>query len=159
MDDGDTAWYEPKPAEKKKAFFANTDWSAVTSNVERLPYLAEMLRLHTPKLKPKPAKDSELFAFAVVPDWKDKLDQKILAAVTALLKDYEACLSRIRACRAPIKHKAKQNDIERILYSRGQEEEFDSDTLYAVFSELHPKPCTLCFRNCIPSACPISAMK
>ena len=138
-DDGDTAWYEPKPAEKKKAFFANTDWSAVTSNVERLPYLAEMLRQHTPKLKPKPAKDSELFAFAVNPDWKDKLDQKILAAVTALLKDYEACLSRIRACRAPIKHKAKQNDIERILYSRGQEEIFDSDTLYAVFSELHPK--------------------
>ena len=138
-DDGDTAWYEPKPAEKKKAFFANTDWSSVTSNVERLPYLAEMLRQHTPKLKPKPAKDRELFAFAVNPDWKDRLDQNILAAVTALLKDYEACLSRIRACRAPIRHKAKQNDVERILYSCGQEEIFDSDTLYAVFSELHPK--------------------
>ena len=45
----------------------------------------------------------------------------------------------IRACRVPIKHKAKQNDIECILYSRGQEEMYDSDTLYAVFSELEPQ--------------------
>lgn len=135
-DDGDTAWYEQTPAEKRKDFLEKTDWNAVTSNVERLPYLAYMLKKNTPKLKPKPAMDSELFAFAAEPDWKEKLDSNILTAISALLRDYEACLSRVRACRAPIRHKAKQSDIDRILYSRGQEELYDSDTLYAVFSEL-----------------------
>lgn len=138
-DDGDTAWYEQTPAEKRKEFFEKTDWSAVTSNVERLPYLAYMLKKNTPKLKPKPATDSELFTFAAEPDWKEKLDSHILSDVSALLRDYEACLSRIRACRAPIRHKAKQSDIDRILYSRGQEEIYDSDTLYAVFSGLDPQ--------------------
>ena len=135
-DDGDTAWYEQTPTQKRKAFLEKTDWSSVTSNVERLPYLAHMLKKHTPKLKAKPAKDSELFIFATEPDWKKRLDPDILSAVSALLRDYEACLSRIRACRAPIKHKARQSDIDRILYSRGQEELHDSDTLYAAFSQL-----------------------
>lgn len=101
-----------------------------------MPYLAYMLKKHTPKLRPKPAKDSELFVFASEADWKERLDSNILSEISVLLKDYVACLSRIRACRAPIKHKAKQTDIDRILYSRGQEELYDSDTLYAVFSAL-----------------------
>lgn len=138
-DDGDTAWYELTPAQKRKAFLEKTDWSAVTSNVERLPYLAYLLKKHTPRLRPKPAKDSELFVFAAEPDWRERLDPDILSAVSVLLRDYDACLSRIRACRAPIKHKARQSDIERILYSRGQEELYDSDTLYAAFSEPDPE--------------------
>ena len=51
----------------------------------------------------------------------------------------EACLSRIRACRAPIYIRKKQSDIERILYARGQENHYDTETLYARFSGLEPE--------------------
>ena len=138
-DDGDNAWYEPTPKQKMKRFIASTDWSAVTSNVERLPYLAEQLQKHTPKVKVNPVPDSELFAFAEKPDWKDRLDSALLASAENLIREYEAVLSRIRACRAPINQKAKQSDIDRILYARGQEEEIDSDTLYAALSEIEPE--------------------
>ena len=60
----------------------------------------------------------------------------VIQTVKFLIDNYEAVLSRIRACRAPIIQKAKQSDIDRILYSRGQEEEIDSDTLYAALSEI-----------------------
>ncbi|MBQ3955493.1 MAG: hypothetical protein II680_06355, partial [Clostridia bacterium] len=135
-DDGDNAWYEPTQRQKMKRFMDSTDWNAVTSNVERLPYLAEQLRKHTPKAKASPVPDSELFAFAEKSDWKDRLDSHLLSSVKSLIDNYEAVLSRIRACRAPIIQKAKQSDIDRILYSRGQEEEIDSDTLYAALSEI-----------------------
>lgn len=133
------AWYEDTPQRKIKQFFVSTDWDKVTSNVERLPYLAKQLKENTKRLNPKPAKDSELFTFAVKPDWKDSLDSNILSSVGFLLQQYEAVLSRIRACRAPIKNKASQNDIDRILYSRGQEDVIDSDALYAEFSKLSPE--------------------
>lgn len=129
-------WYEPTFREKSKEFFEKTDWSKVDSNLERLPYLAYQLRKHTPKLKPRSAMDSELFEFAREPDWTEKLDPQILSSVSALLSDYEACLSRIRACRAPVQNKQKKNDIERILFSRGQETIFDSDELYAAFLDI-----------------------
>ena len=81
--------------------------------------------------------------FAVKPDWKDSLDADDLSSVDFLLQQYEAVLSRIRACRAPIKNKSRQNDIDRILYSRGQEDVIDSDALYAEFSKLSPDRVTL----------------
>ncbi len=137
--DQNHAWYEDSPQKKIKQFFEATDWSKVTSNVERLPYLAKQLKENTKRLNPKPAKDSELFTFAAKPDWKDNLDNSILSSVSYLLQQYEAVLSRIRACRAPIKNKTSQNDIDRILYSRGQEEYVDSDALYAAFSRLSPE--------------------
>ena len=138
-DDGDNAWYEPTAKQKMKHFINATDWNAVTSNVERLPYLAEMLRKNTPKIKGKPAKDSDLFAFAEAEGWKDKLDPVLLSSASDLIRDYEAVLNRIRTCRAPIKQKTKQSDIDRILYARGQEEDWDSDELYAGLSELSPE--------------------
>ena len=134
--DRNHAWYEDSPQKKIKQFFASTNWDKVTSNVERLPYLAKQLKENTKRLNPKPAKDSELFTFAAKSDWKDSLDANILSSVGFLLQQYEAVLSRIRACRAPIKNKASQNDIDRILYSRGQEDVIDSDALYAEFSKL-----------------------
>ena len=137
--DRNHAWYEDSPQKKIKQFFEATDWSKVTSNVERLPYLAKQLKENTKRLNPKPAKDSELFTFATKPDWKESLDPNILSSVGFLLQQYEAVLSRIRACRAPIKNKANQNDIDRILYSRGQEDVIDSDALYAAFSRLSPE--------------------
>jgi hypothetical protein len=46
--------------------------------VERLPYLAFQLRKNTPRIKPKPAADSELFSFAQDADWKERLDESRL---------------------------------------------------------------------------------
>ena len=136
------AWYEPTHAEKIKRFFAAVDWDKVDSNVERLPYLAHQLKRNTPKIKPKPAADSELFAFAQAPDWKEQLDSGILSAVSALLEDYETCLSRIRTSRVPIRDKQRKSDVDRILYSRGQEDTYDSDELYTLFQQLEPERIT-----------------
>lgn len=107
--------------------------------MERLPYLAHQLKKYTPKIEAVPARDGELFIFAAQPNWQNKLDKGVLTAVGALLKDYEACLSRIRACRVPVRSKGRKNDVERILFSRGQEEEWDADELYAQFGELPPE--------------------
>jgi len=133
------AWYEPSHKEKLDAFFEKTDWSKVDSHIERLPYLARQLEQNTPRIKAKPAKDSELFRFAQERGWKNRLDKQVLSSVSELLKDYEHCLSRIRACRIPVKDKQRKIDIDRILYARGQEELYDSDELYAIFQQLPPE--------------------
>ena len=133
------AWYEPTHAAKVKTFFKKVDWSKVDSNVERLPYLAQQLKKNTPRIKAKPTKDEELFSFAQQPDWREQLDSDKLAAVDALLRDYDACLSRIRACRVPVKEKKRKSDVERILYARGQEDAYDPDELYALFGSLPPE--------------------
>ena len=137
-DEGDNAWYEESSAQKTQRYFASTDWDAVTSNVERLPFLAEQLRANTPKLSPKPAEDSELFTFAEKQDWKATLDPRILSGVSELVTAYDAVLNRIRFCRSAIKKASRRGDVERILYGRGQEELYDPDELLAAFSELHP---------------------
>lgn len=136
------AWYEPTHAQRLKAFFGKIDWEQVDSNVERLPYLARQLEKHTPALKDKPAKDEELFLFARQPDWKKQLDQGILDQISALLEDYEACLTRIRAARAEIRQKRRKSDVERILYARGQEDLWDTDELYAQLGTLPPERVT-----------------
>lgn len=133
------AWYEPTHAAKVKAFFKKVDWGQVDSNVERLPYLAQQLKKNTPRIKAKPVKDEELFSFARQPDWKEQLNSDKLAAVDALLRDYDACLSRIRACHIPVKEKKRKSDVERILYARGQEDAYDPDELYALFGSLPPE--------------------
>ena len=133
------AWYEPTHAARVKAFFKKVDWDAVDSNVERLPYLAQQLKKNTPRIKAKPVKDEELFSFARQPDWKEQLNSDKLAAVDALLRDYDACLSRIRACHIPVKEKKRKSDVERILYARGQEDAYDPDELYALFGSLPPE--------------------
>ena len=133
------AWYEPTHAVKVKSFFKKVDWSKVDSNVERLPYLAQQLKKNTPRIKARPAKDEELFSFARQSDWREQLNSDKLAAVEALLRDYDACLSRIRACRVPLKEKKRKSDVERILYARGQEDAYDPDELYALFGSLPPE--------------------
>lgn len=132
-------WYEPTHAAKIKAFFKKVDWNKVDSNVERLPYLAQQLKKNTPRIKANPAKDEDLFSFARQPDWREQLDSDKLAAVATLLQDYDACLSRIRACRVPVKEKKRKSDVERILYARGQEDAYDPDELYALFGSLPPE--------------------
>lgn len=136
------AWYEPTHAQKLKAFFEKTDWEQVGSCMERLPYLAYLLKKNTPRLRPKPAADEELFTFAQTAGWKKRLDPAVLSSVKALLDDYENCLARIRACRVPMNRMQRAKDIERILYSRGQENEYDMDELYALFQGLPPERIT-----------------
>ena len=104
-------WYEPTFAQRLDNFFDSVDWSEVDSNVERLPYLARQLKKHTPKIKDKPAADSELFTFARQQNWTAALDSINLAQVRTLLEEYEAVLSRIRACRVPIREKPRKRDI------------------------------------------------
>ena len=133
------AWYEPTHAKHMKTFFASVNWDRVDSNLERLPYLARQLEKHTPAVKDRPAADGELFVFAQAPDWKEHLDRDILDQVSVLLAEYEACLSRIRACRAEPRQKRRKSDIERILYGRGQEDLWDTDELYARLTALPPE--------------------
>ena len=136
------AWYEPPHKEKIRKFFESTDWSEVESPIDRLPYLAWQLERNTPKIKPRPATDAELFTFAAEDGWKDKLDQTKLRKIEALLTDYERCLSRIRACRVPVKDAKRRSDISRTLFLRGQEERYDVEELYALFRQLPPERVT-----------------
>lgn len=133
------AWHEPTHQQRIKAFFKKIDWDKVDSNLERMPYLALQLEKHTPAIKSKPAKDKELFTFAQEPDWKERLDQELLERISALLSDYEGCLSRIWVCRVEPKEKKRKSDIERILFARGQEELWDTDELYAQLGSLPPE--------------------
>ena len=122
-----------------ETFIQSTDWNKVDSNLERLPYLAYKLKACTPKIKAKPASDSKLFSFAADPAWKDSLDASLLSLTENIIREYHYCLNRIRIGKAPIKNRQKKNDIERILFSRGQEESYTADELYAAFSVLEPE--------------------
>ena len=62
--------------------------------------------------------------------------------IKALITDYERCLSRIRACGQPVKDRQRRNDIQRILYSRGPDREYDADMLYTLFQGTPPERIT-----------------
>lgn len=94
------------------------------------------MKKNTPGARKKRVSDSELFYFAQDPDWKEKLDHYILGKVSSLLDDYSACLARIRYFRNSENKSRRKSDVERILYSRAQEDEFDTDELYARFRPL-----------------------
>ena len=132
-------WYETSYDERFKAYFNNTDWDNVSSNLEKLPYFARMLKKNTPKIKYTPAKASELFTFAEKQGWEKKLDPKILDYVSRVIGDYETCLKRIRTRRNAVSGiKAKHNDINRILYMQDRENDYDADDLAAGFIDLAP---------------------
>ena len=135
-------WYEDTHRQKLDKYFADTDWEQVDSPVERLPLLARQLQKGTRKAKTRKAADAQLFVFAQEKDWKAKLNSRTLNRVEALLSDYEACLKRIRSCRAPSKENKRKADIERVLYRRGQEDLFDTDELYALFQTVEPEHLT-----------------
>ena len=137
--------FSATPAERLKAYYEKTDWSKVDSNLEKLPYLAYQLQRHTPKKKPRKNKPADLYTFAV-PGWEKRLDPTILSAVTALAQDYKHCLQRIRASRQPIKERSRQSDISKILFARCQEDDYDTDTLYALFSALSQEQVTELYR-------------
>ena len=138
-------------AEKKKggaskkataSFLESTDWDKVNSNLERLPYLAWQLERNTPKLRETPQPDDVLFTFASDPQWKEKLPRASLILVEGIIREYESCLTRVRISLAPIREQPHRTDVERILFSRGQEELYSAEELYASFSSLEPDQVT-----------------
>ena len=135
-DDESKEWYKPTKKERLDKFFASVDWSSVSSNVEKLPYFARMLEQNTPKAKSKPAKDSELFAFAKKDGWQDMLPAESMEYVKTLIEDYEEALKRVRISRIERKSMIRRSDVERILYARGQENDFTGDELYGLLSDM-----------------------
>ena len=133
------AWYEKTFDQQYREFFKNTDWNLVSSNLERLPYYAYELKMNTPKAKEKPAPDNEIFTFAVKPQWKAGLDKRKLNKVSVLMDAYEHCLRRIRNHINISEIDNRKSDIERILFMRGQENDYDTDELYALFTDFTPE--------------------
>ena len=127
-------WYEDTQKQKLDKFFASTDWNSVSANVEKLPYFARMLERQTPKLKPTPASDEELFPFAREKGWKDKLNPADLELMKSIIGDYEEAHRRIRISRIATNDMKHRSDVERILFARGQEEEYTADELYGLFA-------------------------
>ncbi len=130
------AWYKPSYKEQFEKFFEKTDWDKVDSNLERLPWLAYNLGQNLKFREDDPADDSELFTFAVSPDWKEGLDKNVLEQVSALIREYNNVLDRIRFCRQPVRNKPRRSDIHRILFMRGQNDDYDEDELYALFCDI-----------------------
>ena len=134
-----TAWYQPSNKKQLKELLTTTNWNSITSNVERMPNLAYKLKDNTIPIKQQKIPDSKLFSFAVQPDWKDTLDGKLLLWMDGLIADYKETLNRIRRSRVTINNRSRQNDVNRILYSRGQEIKYDSDSLYSLFAGIDPE--------------------
>lgn len=120
--------------EQMKDYIDGTDWESVTANVEKLPYYAHMLKKHTPRKVIKPAPSAELFTFARHPNWKDNLDPSLFPPIRELIDTYDHCLRRIRSHKHPTPGNSKHRDIDRILTMRDQENTYDTDSLYALFT-------------------------
>jgi len=132
-------WYEPSKNARLKKYFDSIDWNTVSSNLEKLPYLAYMLERETEAVTVCPVSDEQLFTFAQTPDWKDNLDTSLLNRVASLITDYEAALSRVRYIKHISTDMKRKSDIYRILFARGQEKDYTVDELYSVFDSMLPQ--------------------
>ena len=132
-DDSEKKWYEDTQRTKIKKFIASVNWDTVTANLERLPYYAYMLEKEIKKYIPKPAQDSALFPFAKDPQWKDTIDPALTDRIQSLIENYETAKSRCRYLKHLPKDFKRRSDIDRILFSRGQENLYSTDELYALF--------------------------
>ena len=116
-----------------KKYFDSIDWGGISSNLEKLPYLAYMLERETEKVIVSPVADEQLFVFAQSPDWKEKLAPAMLTHVSELITDYETALNRVRHIKHLSTDMKRKGDIYRILFARGQEKDYTVDELYSVF--------------------------
>ena len=132
-------WYEPSKNARLKKYFDSIDWNTVSSNLEKLPYLAYMLERETESVTVCPVSDEQLFTFAQTSDWKDNLDSNMLSRVAALIADYETALSRVRYIKHISTDMKRKSDIYRILFARGQEKDYTVDELYSVFDSMLPQ--------------------
>ena len=132
-------WYEQTKNARLKKYFDSVDWNSVSSNLEKLPYFAYMLGHKTEKVKTSPVSDASLFVFAQAPDWKERLDKTTLDRVASIIRDYETALQRIRYVNHIPSEMKRKGDIYRILYARGQENDYTVDELYSVFENILPQ--------------------
>ena len=136
---GDSAqrkWYQPTTAKRVKEFIEKIDWESVSSNLEKLPYYAYMLDTKTLKHKAQPANDEALFTFAQSPDWQNTIDLHTFERTKAIIAAYNEALNRLRYIRHIPKERKRQTDIERILFARGQENQYSIDELYHAFDNI-----------------------
>ncbi len=138
-DEANRKWFQKTKKEKLKAFFASQDWEHKSSNLEKLPFYAMKLTNSTPGIIPVPKPDEELFIFATEPDWKYKRDPAVMERMKSVIKTYEDALKRVRISRHQRTGMKRENDVERILYSRGQDDEFSAEELYALFENSIPQ--------------------
>ncbi|MGI6268997.1 MAG: RNA dependent RNA polymerase [Candidatus Howiella sp.] len=132
-------WYEPTQNQKLNKFYQSVNWDDVSSNLEKLPYYARRLELDTQKCTPIPVSDESLFLFANEPGWKDKLNKEMLSRMIALIDDYEEAQRRCRYLHIDTEYMTRRTDIGRILYARGQEQEYSVDALYHAFDRVSPQ--------------------
>ncbi len=137
-DEDDRQWYQPTTEKRIKEFIEGVKWDKVTSYLEKLPYYARMLKRETVKHELSPAPDEKLFAFTSDPDWKEKLDPYTLERTKAIAAAYHEAIGRIRYLRHIPKDLKRRRDIERILFARGQENEYSVDWLYSLFDYVLP---------------------
>jgi hypothetical protein len=137
-DDGHK-WYEPSKNARLKKYFESIDWNGVSSNLEKLPYLAYMLERETESVTVRPVSDEQLFTFAQTPDWKETINPKMLTRVAELIKDYETALNRVRHIKHISTDMKRKGDVYRILFARGQEKDYTVDELYSAFDTMLPQ--------------------
>ena len=133
-----TKWYKPTLHQQRKAFFDSVDWSMVNSNLEKVPYYAKLLEENTEGIELKPARVEEIFTFAAEPGWKDKLDPLLMKRVEALVADYEEALRRCRFTMRSSQYMTRKTDVQRILFSRNQEDQYTVEELYHLFDHFTP---------------------
>lgn len=134
----DRKWHEPTAERRIKDYIASVDWEKVSSDLERLPYYAYMLGRETVKHKCAPAPAEKLFIFAKDPDWKDKLDPHTLERTREIIAAYNEALGRMRYIKHIPAEMKRISDIQQILFSRGQETQYSTDDLYALFDSSSP---------------------
>lgn len=132
-------WYEPSKNARLKKYFESIDWNGVSSNLEKLPYLAYMLERETESVTVRPVSDEQLFTFAQTLDWKETINPEMLTRVANLIKDYETALNRVRHIKHISTDMKRKGDIYRILFARGQEKDYAVDELYSVFDGMLPQ--------------------
>lgn len=132
------AWYEPSKNKKYKAFFEGIEWDEVTANLERTPLYARQLAKATKAPKVPQAESAELFTFALDPEWREKLDPHMLERMRSIIADYEEAKRRCETYRHMTPSGNYRKDIQRILFSRDQENEISVDELYSDFDYLFP---------------------
>jgi len=141
------AWYEPSKDKRFKAFFEGIEWDAVTANLERTPLYARQLGKTTKAPKIPQADSAELFTFALDPAWSEKLDPNMLERMRSIITDYEEAKRRYEAYRHMTPSGNYRRDIQRILFSRNQENEISVDELYSDFDYLFPNAVQAALEN------------
>ena len=140
-------WYEPSKSKRYKAFFEGIDWDSVTANLERTPLYARQLGKATKAPKASQAESAELFTFALDPAWREKLDPHMLERMRSIIADFEEAKRRCEAYRHMTPSGNYRRDIQRILFSRDQENEISVDELYSDFDYLFPNAVQAALEN------------